>query len=75
MTHIYMHQMVQPKTLATWFHMAEHQEYAAGAKYDMMQQNMSNESSQPINKERLSPMGAVAPLKQEMKTSTQTPVA
>ena len=26
LTHIYMHQMVMPKTLATWFHIAKHQE-------------------------------------------------
>ena len=77
-THIYMHQMVQPKTLATWFHIAEHQEYAAGAKYDMMVQESQNNlttSNKPINKERLSPQGAVAPLKQEMQTAQQTPIA
>ena len=74
-THIYTHQMVQPKTLAVWFHIAEHQEFASGQKYDMMmqqQQAIQPEQSTPINHERLSPLGAVAPLKQEMKTSTQT---
>lgn len=74
-THIYIHQMVQPKTLATWFHIAEHQEYAAGAKNDIMEQegmqNTNESQSKPINKERLSPQGATAPLKQEMKTSTK----
>ena len=72
-THIYIHQMVMPKTLATWFHIAEHQEYAAGMKYDMMQQQARPQTSKnkPINKDRLSPMGAAAPLEQEMKTSTQ----
>jgi len=72
LTHIYIHQMIQPKTLATWFHIAEHQEYAAGAKYDIMNQdNQDSQTNQPINKERLSPMGATAPLKQEMQTSMQ----
>ena len=71
-THIYMHQMVQPKTLACWFHIAEHQEYAAGAKYDMMVAENQTEPSNKINKERLSPQGATAPLKQEMQTAQQT---
>lgn len=83
-THIYIHQMLQPKTNAAWFHIAEHREYLAGARADMMMQeqmNMNqnngqmmnkpqeNPQSQPINKERLSPQGATASLKQEMKTS------
>lgn len=77
LTHIYTHQMLQPKTLATWFHIAEHQEYANGSKYDMMvregkigQEPMSEKT--PINHERLSPMGAASPLKQEMQSSMQT---
>lgn len=76
--HIYTHQMVQPKTLATWFHIAEHQEYAAKQKYDMMNQEAMNPQQnsqgnrQPINKERLSSQGATSPLKQEMKTSQPT---
>jgi hypothetical protein len=78
LTHIYMHQMVMPKTLATWFHIAEHQEFATNAKNVIMEQEGSLQSqnpsspNQPINKERLSPMGATAPLKQEMQASTQT---
>ncbi len=78
-THIYMHQMVSPKTLSTWFHIAEHQEYAAKQKQQMMQQAQQQmeptQTNQPINQERLSPQGAAAPLKQEMQTSTQTPLA
>lgn len=78
-THIYIHQQVFPKTLATWFHIAEHQEYAANQKQEMMMQqqaqpNQTNQTNSPINQERLSPMGAAAPLKQEMQTS-QTPQA
>lgn len=77
LTHIYTHQMLQPKTLATWFHIAEHQEYASGAKYDMMVREGQIgqepiESETPINHERLSPMGAASPLKQEMQSSMQT---
>ena len=81
LTHIYMHQMVMPKTLATWFHIAEHQDYAANQKYDMMiQEGMigqqqpatSTNKSTQTNKERSSPMEAASPLKQEMSTSMQT---
>ena len=88
LTHIYMHQMVMPKTLATWFHIAEHQEYAAQQKHDMMMQEgmigqqpgqpaqqggqETSTKSKPINKERSSPEGAASPLKQEMQTSMQT---
>ena len=77
LTHIYTHQMLQPKTLATWFHIAEHQEYANGAKYDMMVREgqigqQSQESTKPINHERLSSEGAASPLKQEMQSSMQT---
>ena len=76
LTHIYMHQMVMPKTLAVWFHIAEHQEYAAGQKYDMMVSNgmvgqQPQTPNEPINKQRSSPMEAAAPLKQEMSTSMQ----
>ena len=82
LTHIYMHQMVMPKTLATLFHIAEHQDYANGQKYDMMVQegmvgnqmtgNQPTTSTQSTNKERSSPMEAASPLKQEMSTSMQT---
>ena len=82
LTHIYMHQMVMPKTLATWFHIAEHQEYAAGQKYDtmvssgMVGQNQLSQPNQetpnePINQQRTPPLEAASPLKQEMSTSMQ----
>lgn len=80
-THIYVHQMVMPKTLSTWFHIAEHQEYAAKEKQNqMMQQNMQlqqqnqtpPQQDQPINQDRLSPTGAASPLKQEMQASQPT---
>ena len=79
LTHIYIHQMVMPKTSATWFHIAEHKEYAAGTKYDMMvrdgmlaqssQQSTQQTPNEPINKQRTTPMEAASPLKQEMSTS------
>lgn len=75
-THIYIHQMVQPKTLATWFHIAEHQEYAAEQKSAMMQQQAQQQAQpstgQPINQDRLSPLSATASLQQEMQTSQPT---
>ena len=66
-----------PKTLVTWFHIAEHREYASGQKYAIMNEQgmetpVDNSTNSPINKERLSPQGATAPLKQEMKTAQQT---
>ena len=72
--HIYIHQMVMPKTLATWFHIAEHREYASGQKYAIMNEEGAETpvDNSPINKERLSPQGATAPLKQEMQTAQQT---
>lgn len=73
--HIYIHQMVQPKTLATWFHIAEHQEYAAQAKAQemmMAQQEMGQTPTNQNNQQRLSPTEATAPLKQEMQTSQPT---
>ena len=79
LTHIYMHQMVMPKTLATWFHIAEHQDYASKAKYDTMVQGgmigqgqqPQTPASQPINN-GTSSMEAASPLKEEMSTSMQT---
>jgi len=83
LTHLYTHMMLEPKTLAAWFHIDEHKQYIAGAKNDMMkmqamtgmtqmqpqQPQTNSQSTQPINQERLSPMGATAPLKTEMQTS------
>ena len=73
LTHIYTHQMVQPKTLATWFHIAEHQNYLAKQKNDIMVSSgmagQQTPTNQPINQQRLSPTEAASPLKQEMQTS------
>lgn len=76
MTHLYIHRMVQPKTNATWFHIAEHEEALAKQQQQaMMQQMASPEGStgQPttsnMGAERKSPLGAASPLKQEAKTT------
>ncbi len=39
--HLYIHQMLQSKTLASWFHIAEHRDYLAKQKSAMMQQQMA----------------------------------
>ena len=73
-THIYMHRMVQPKTWATWFHLAEHEEFLAKQKeqeQQMMEQELASGSPGGISvgAERKSPMAQASPLKTEMKTS------
>lgn len=81
-THIYIHQMVQPKTLATWFHMAEHEDYLAKEKSAMMQQQAQqaqqlgqlSQPGQPPNQASTSPANASVPLKPMMATS-QPPTA
>lgn len=77
MTHLYIHRMMQPKTLATWFHIAEHEEMLAKQQSQaIMQQtaqpegNSGSQSPQVnMGPEKTSPMGAAAPLKAEAKTS------
>lgn len=87
LTHIYTHHMLQPKTLATWFHIAEHENLYQQQKNAMinsqaqeMQNNGGGQSkppqpNQPSNQGGSSPIGAAVPLKQEMETSQQTPLA
>ena len=83
LAHIYTHHLVQPKTLATWFHLAEHehlyqQQKSAimGAQGQIPQAGQTQlPQKKPITKERLSPQGATAPLKTEMSTAQQTPLA
>ena len=85
LAHIYIHYSVQPKTVATWFHIAEHESLLAKQKAAMMMQEQMamqegltgiqsspDNKNKPINKERLSSQGATAPLKQEMKTAQPT---
>lgn len=78
--HIYIHQTVMPKTTATWFHIAEHNEYLANAKSKEMMANEAMmgqpQTNQPINNQQtnrveLSPQRATAPLKEEVKTTNK----
>jgi hypothetical protein len=74
-THIYMHHMVQPKTWATWVHIQAHEEALAKQKAQEMaaaQVDMGGGAAQPqVGAQKKSPMGATAPLKQEMQNSTK----
>lgn len=82
LAHIYTHMLVQPKTLATWFHIAEHESYLAQQKSTMMMQEQAmqpgtqpgiqgQQPGQPITSERLSSQGATSPLKTEMQNAMQ----
>jgi hypothetical protein len=79
-THIYIHNMVQPKTWALWYHLAEHEQKLAeqqaqqqqAAQAQMQEQGASAQGPAghlQVGAERSSPMGAAAPLKSEAKTS------
>lgn len=79
-THIYIHHMVQPKTWALWFHLAEHEKLLAEQKAQeqlMAQQQMqptgqSPGQSQPsqvnIGAEKRNPVDAASPMKQEINS-------
>jgi len=82
-THIYTHQMLQPKTWAVWFHLAMHEQLLAQQKaMEMQAQQMQLMNSQvvdnskPINgkinvsTERKSPIAATTPLKTEFSPQT-----
>ena len=83
-THIYTHMMVQPKTNATWFHIAWHQELLAEQKKQemQMQQNAINDSMNSIQSgspkvssqgpEKKSPIAAASPLKTETIANNQS---
>ncbi len=71
-THIYTHMMVQPKTWATWTHIAWHEELLAEQKKEqMVQESMQAiEGGQPqVGKEKRSPKAQATPLKSEVKTN------
>ena len=80
-THIYTHMMLQPKTWALWFHLAEHESMLAEQKaleQQMMQQQMM-EAGPPqqgslggkgqVGKEKQSPKSQASPLATEIKNS------
>lgn len=74
LSHLYIHQAMFPKTLASIFHMAEHRNFIAEQKAQekmMMQQQMTQQApqGQPIKGERLSPLEATSPLKTEVQNS------
>lgn len=72
-THIYIHHMVQPKTWALWFHLAEHEKYLAeqkaqeqlAAQQQMQAEGQSGQPSQVnIGAEKKSPVEAASPMKE-----------
>ncbi len=84
-THIYIHQTVQPKTWATWFHIDWHQKLLAEQKkQEQMAQQMAIQDSMNAleqgkpqigspqsNTEKKSPVEAASPLKTEIKSDNQ----
>jgi hypothetical protein len=83
-THIYTHQMVTPKTWATWMHIAWHEELLAKQKAQEQQQAMMGpqmgqgqpQTGQPPNKvkvgaERKNPQAQASPLKTELTNQPQ----
>lgn len=73
LAHIYTHYLVQPKTLATWFHIAEHEHLYNQQKAMMAQQEaMAGAGESTINNERRNPQEAASPLKAEMQNATPT---
>lgn len=82
-THIYTHSMLQPKTWALWFHLAEHEQMLAEQKAQEMQaqqmQMMSGQGGQPagppsklnVGAEKRSPVAAASPIKTEINNQPQ----
>lgn len=77
-THIYTHHMVQPKTWATWFHIAQHEQMYAEQKAQMQQAQMMQMmggkpqmGSTTPGKEKQSPMAQASPLATEFNPSNQ----
>ena len=82
-THLYIHRAMFPKTLALWFHIAEHEErLAEQKKNDMMQeqamkQQMIQEQMQSqlkVGAAKQSPQEAASPLKTEIGATNQQTV-
>lgn len=72
-THIYIHQMVQPKTWATWYHISWHEEELAKQKAQeqmMMQQEIQQQSLDgkgKVGAEKQNPISQASPLATELK--------
>lgn len=67
-THLYIHRAMFPKTNASWFHIAEHEERLAEKQKNviMQQQMMQQQEMQPqikVGKAKQSPQEATTPLK------------
>jgi hypothetical protein len=80
-THIYTHSMLQPKTWALWFHLAEHEKALAEqkAQEQMMQQQemMGGPGSSlggkgKVGVEKQNPLSQASPLKTEISNSQTT---
>lgn len=77
-THIYTHQMLQPKTWALWFHISEHEKLLAEqiAQQQLLQQQQvqeqsnTNGASSEVGTEKRSPISAASPLQTEMNPNT-----
>ncbi len=77
-THIYTHYMVQPKTWATWFHIAEHEEkLAEKKKQEMVQQSMQQMEQGQVSPQKeqgaesSNQMNATSPLKTALQNNIQ----
>ena len=86
-THIYIHQMLQPKTKSLWFHIGWHEELLAQQKkQEMQQQQMQQkqaidqsmgaiEQGKPqIGAEKKNPLEAANPLKTEIKSNNNNSI-
>jgi len=75
-THIYTHQMVQPKTWAVWYHLKWHEDELAKQK-QQEQQMMAQEQATSlggagkVGKEKQSPTAQASPLKTEMSKTNK----
>ena len=74
-THIYTHRMVQPKTLATWFHIAEHEEMLAEQTAGAMLEDGQEVSEPPgqlqVGAEKRDPTAAASPLATETQSTNK----
>lgn len=75
--HIYIHNMVQPKTWATWFHLQAHEDALAKQQQTIQQQQMLQSAEMAANAPQPagspsqganSPVAAASPLKDAVKT-------
>ncbi len=85
-THLYIHRAMFPKTLATWFHIAEHEERLAEQKksailQEQIQQQAVQQGGQQelpgqikVGAERRDPEAAASPLKTEINQTNQQTV-